>query len=293
MKCEQCSKTAISTKPALCKEHFDEFFLTTTQEVIDTFSLFDKKTNICVAVSGGKDSLALVDVLLRLGYPVEGLFIDEGIANYREHSIQDLDLFTQEKNFQVNKISFKEAYGFTLDQAMQTGKVHACTVCGTFRRQLLNKHAQGYDVIATGHNMDDEAQTILINLARGNTDLLFRLGPITKDTDLFVRRAKPFYFLSEKHILTYTILRGIRTQFGECPYAQTSYRAAIAKLLNEREVACAGTKRNILETYLQLQKKERKEKINDLQHCKNCGEPSQEHICKACLFKELLTPLIK
>ena len=293
MKCEKCENKAVILKPALCRAHFDEFFLQTTKETIEQFNLFDNKTKICVAVSGGKDSLALVDVLTRLGYSVEGLFIDEGIANYREHSVEDIDLFSSQKNIVVKRTSFVESYGFSLDQAMKTGKVHACTVCGTFRRQLLNKHAQGYDVIATGHNLDDEAQTIIINLARGNTDLLFRQGPTTQETNMFIRRVKPFYFLTEKQILTYTILRNIKTQFGECPYASTSYRVAVREELNLREQKSPGTKLNIVKSYLSLKKENNKQQEFVLQQCATCQQPSQETKCKACAFKELLAPLIE
>ncbi len=324
MKCERCDNKAISSRPALCKEHFNEFILSTVEATIQKFSLFTKKTNILVAVSGGKDSLALADILGKLGYSVSGLFIDEGIKNYREHSKEDLALFSQIQNFTVLQKSFKEEFGFDLDEAIQTKLFHACTICGTLRRYLLNKYSRGFDCIATGHNLDDEAQTILMNLNRGNTNLFLRLGPKSKERDEFTQRVKPFYYLTEKQILTYTLINNIRVQYGECPYAFTSYRANLRDKLNREEDKEPGTKKNIIETYLAILKKiEKKQTLYEIntqadltnnhhlkekplpkqalsllqssdaffapiRECLLCGEPSQKEICKTCqLTKEI------
>lgn len=293
MKCDFCEQKAISKNPCLCKDHFNEFFLNTTQETIKKFNLFTKKSKICVAVSGGKDSLALLHVLKKLAYDVEGLFIDEGIKNYREKSKKDLAKFILENKIKLNTISFKEYAGFDLDDAMSTNKFHACTICGTLRRYLLNKHSKKYDVIATGHNLDDEAQTILINLLRANTDLFLRSGAKSKENEKFTQKVKPFYYLTEKQILTYVILNNIRVDFGECPYAFTSYRAQVRDLLNELESKRPGTKKNIVETHLKLKnnigKKDEKIILNS---CEKCGEASQEKICKACQLIEKMNNIV-
>lgn len=287
MKCTECEKKAISSQPQLCAIHFKEYVVKTVQATIEKFSLFTKQSKICVAVSGGKDSLALLHVLKLLNYNVEGLFIDEGIENYREKSKRDLRTFIEEHNISLKTISFEEATGFSLDDAMKTKKFHACTICGTLRRYLLNKHSKHYDVIATGHNLDDEAQTILINLARANTDLFLRAGPKSKEQEQFTQKVKPFYYLTEKQILTYVILHNIQVDFGECPYAFTSYRAQIRDLLNNLESKTPGTKRNILDTYLQIKNQsEQTTKQLNIGTCSVCKEASQENICKACTLQK-------
>lgn len=293
MKCDKCENKAIIKSPSLCSEHFEEYILKTVQSTIDEFNLFTKNTKICVAVSGGKDSLALIDILSRLGYVVEGLFVNEGINNYREYSNKDLKKFMNDNNLLLRTTSFQELTGHSLDEIMNTKKFHACTVCGTLRRYTLNKFSKDYDVIATGHNLDDEAQTVLINLARGNTDLFLRGGPKSEPSEKFTQKVKPLIFISEKQLLTYAIIRKIKTGFEECPYAQTSYRAHLRDLLNKEESKNPGTKLNIIKTYLQLGKTVKTNfDEKEILVCASCGEASQEKICKACKLKEEIKLLL-
>ncbi|MGM5480983.1 MAG: TIGR00269 family protein [Nanobdellota archaeon] len=284
MKCEKCEKKAVSSSPALCKNHFEEFVLETVKQTIDQWNLIENNETIVVAVSGGKDSLTTLDVLSRLGYRVKGLFINEGIASYREHSIEDLKKFCNDNDISYTEVSFEKEFGFTLDEAVATGKFHPCTACGTLRRYLLNKHAANYDILATGHNLDDESQTIMINLFRANIDLFPRLGPKTEPSTWFVKKIKPLYLLTEKQVLTYTLLRGIRTQFSECPYATVSYRAALRDKLNRYESDHQGTKRTIIESYVKLKGRlpEGEHKDEQITPCERCGQASNEKVCKTC-----------
>ncbi len=293
--CLSCEKKAISSHPQLCADHFDEFFVQKVKDTIESYNLFSHQDRICVAVSGGKDSLALLDVLVRLKYNVEGLFIHEGISNYREASEEDLDIFIKERNIPVRKVTFLDEAGFTLDAAMETKKFHSCTLCGTLRRYLLNKYAQEYDVIATGHNLDDESQTVLINLARGNTNLFLRQGVSTHANEHFVRKVKPFSFLTEKQILTYIVLRKVRVDFAECPYARLSYRAQVRDLLNKYEQDHPGTKENVLQSYLAFHSTvERPEDEPEIQTCEQCGQAAGEKVCKACqLIKQVHNVMIQ
>lgn len=284
--CARCQEQAVSSEPCLCKEHFEEYILQTTKETIESFSLFSTQSKICVAVSGGKDSLALLDVLYRLHYNVEGVFVHEGIEPYRTTSLHDLRAFLKTKHIPLQELSFSQSYALTMDAVMHTQQFHACTVCGTLRRQLLNKHAQAFDVLATGHHLDDEAQTIMINLARGNTELLFRTGPSTRESTSFKRRVKPFYFLLEKDILLYSMLRNIRVTSGTCPYALVSYRHSVRDSFSLLETRYSNVKKHIVNTYLTLRKKHLTSSEYDIAVCKLCNQPSQQTICKACQFRK-------
>lgn len=288
MKCDLCEQKPVmkSHTYSFCKDHFIKYFVWMTNETIKKFDLLEKHEKICIATSGGKDSLAITDVLYELGYNFTCLLIDEGIDDYREHSIIDLKKYVADKNISYRIVSFKDEYGVSLDEGVKKN-LFPCTLCGTWRRYLLNKYSKDFDVLVTGHNLDDEAQTILINLFRANTDLLLRIGPKTEPKVGFTRRIKPFYFLSEKEIRAYVLLKGIEVHFTECPYANIAYRDGLRLELNKLEEISPGTKKNIVETFLALKNKKQIEKTEKSHYdfCQKCGEPSEKEICKSCKLK--------
>lgn len=291
MKCSNCKEKAVFINPTLCKKHFIDYFEKKVEKTIKDFSLLKKDYSVCVATSGGKDSLTILHILNKFGYRVTALLIDEGIHGYREHTKKDLENFCREKNIDLKIASFKELTGRTLDEMLKFKEIHSCTLCGVFRRFLLNKHSKGFDVIATGHNADDEAQTILMNLTRANTDLFLRGGPKTMGKGDFTQRIKPLYFCTEKEIMTYSLINNITTNFTECPYAEGAYRDTIRTALNDYELNNPGTRFNILNHYVELQKKLLKKisskKVKTAKTCSICGEPSNEVVCKACRLLEV------
>ena len=167
--------------------------------------------------------------------------------------------------------------------------LNPCTICGVLRRQLLNKAARKLKVtkIATGHNCDDEAQSIVMNIFRHNNAALTRLGVVTgiQKDKLFVPRIKPLYFMLEKEVMVYAYLRRLLDKFVECKYAQSSYRTSIRDMLNNFEKAYPGTKHSILASFLDMlpalkyQYSKNKDRVN---YCKLCHEPAANHICKTC-----------
>ncbi|MFP4522971.1 MAG: TIGR00269 family protein [Candidatus Woesearchaeota archaeon] len=263
--------------------------LDTIQEAIDTFSLCTKKDSICVALSGGKDSMVLLDAMHTLGYTVTGLFIDEGIYPYRKTSYEDSARFCKEKNIPLRVISFKNEFGFTMDEVVSLKKYHPCTVCGTLRRYLLNKHSMQFDKIATGHNIEDEATTIMINMCRANTDLFFRLGAKNNPQELFTQKIKPLYFLDEKELVTYIKEKNIKIDSGVCPNSAISYRWTIKHRLREEEKTNPAIKKNIVQTYNKVlehhQEKKHKEQAQ-INTCKRCNQASQARLCKTCQLVE-------
>ncbi|MEK6964180.1 MAG: TIGR00269 family protein [Nanoarchaeota archaeon] len=281
--CRRCSKKTICSD--YCKRHFFTYFENKVRDTIQKYQLIHKKDKILVGVSGGKDSLTVLHLLNQFGYSVHALAIDEGIAGYRDQTLEDAKVFCTSHKIPLKIVSYQKEYGQTLDQVMKTRTKGACSPCGTFRRNLLNKHSKGYDKMATGHNMDDEAQTILINLFKSHTHLISRQGPTTTKKKGFVPRVKPLYFMKEKEIMTYSYLKDIVTHFTECPYSHTAYRIYVRDALNHYEDQHPGTKKNLLQSHLAL-KKEMHPQEEKMNYCKRCGAPSSHLICQSCTYRQ-------
>ncbi len=287
MKCSKCNSTAIFSEPSYCEKHFLKYFEKKVESTIKKFKLIDKKDKLIVATSGGKDSTTLMFVLKRLGYKINALAIDEGIKGYREYTLKDLKRFCKKNKIKFKIISFKSKYKKTLDTIMKRyPELNPCTVCGTFRRYLLNKNSRGYDKIATGHNLDDEAQAVLMNVMRNQVNINARLGPfsgIIKDKK-FIPRIKPLYFCTEKEVLAYSFLNGLISGFNECPYETQSFRSHVRDFLNQVEMLFPGFKKNLIGNYLKMLPKLKKYYSSDtiVKYCVNCGEPAKQEICKNC-----------
>jgi tRNA-5-methyluridine54 2-sulfurtransferase len=307
MKCQKCEKKAVISLQhgGLCKTHFLSYFEEKVFKTIKKWKLIKREDVICVATSGGKDSLAVLYLTRKyleknnLQNKIFALVIDEGIKDYREHTIKDLETFCEKYNIQLKQASYKEAFNATLDEAhpkinKDTGK-KPCNICGVWRRYLLNKLAreQGATKLITGHNLDDEAQVILMNIFKANTKLAAHLGPISgiSEHNQFVQRVKPLYFCTEKETRLFALLKGFDVQFTECPNAQEGYRAAIRDVLNDFEQKYKGTKQGIIRSFLSLLpilKEQAKNAEECIKQCEKCGEPANKTICNACSLIEVL-----
>jgi len=312
--------SAVFSNPSLCKEHFTIYFENKVKKAIKDFKLLSKKDKLVVAASGGKDSTVLLYLLKKLGYNPEALAIDEGIRGYRSETLKNLKSFCKQNNITLNIVSYKKEFGEELDTMLHGLKIIPCSLCGTLRRYLLNKYSRKYNKIATGHNLDDESQSIVMNLLKNNLELNSRLGPKTgidadrtagTDANIklqiqeisegkgFVQRVKPLYFCTEKEVMAYTLLKGIKVDFAECSHVPESFRAHIRDMLNDYELSHPGTKKSIIKNFLNILPKLKKyysrnysnsaknhEEKNSktLRPCKICGEPSDNETCRACLF---------
>jgi uncharacterized protein (TIGR00269 family) len=273
---------------AQSKEEFLAAFERRVRETITQYTLMRKKDRVVVAASGGKDSMVTLFLLKKLGYKVSALAIDEGINGYRNPSLLHLRHWCRLWKIPLQLVSFKEVFGKELDTILKRNDLSPCTVCGTFRRHLMSVHAKGFDVIATGHNADDEAQAILMNLCKANLDLFPRLGPVTgAGATGFTKRVKPLYFCTEKEILTYALLQGFAGAWDECPYAHTSFRADVRDELNRYEHRHPGAKRRILARYLGVKRTLTITTVKT-ETCPSCGEPSAAGQCKACRLHDVI-----
>src|SRR3989338_6432753 len=205
-----CSEKPIISLEAgqkLCKEHFIEYFEAKVFKTIRQFDLIGKEENLGVAISGGKDSLTLLHILKKLSeqnpkIKLTAILINEGIEGYRNHTILIAQNFCDKNSLKLNSYSYEEEFGMPLDQMLNILEVKPCTICGIFRRYLLNKKSKelGFTKLATGHNLYDECQSIMMNQMRNDLKASARLGPKAgMISDIrFVPRIKPLYLCSEK-----------------------------------------------------------------------------------------------
>jgi uncharacterized protein (TIGR00269 family) len=279
MKCKKCEQPAAITRPkSFCSKHFTEYFEKTVSDTIKKFSMIKPGERVCVAASGGKDSMTLLHVLKKLGYDVEALVVDEGIAGYRDDTLEHLKKYCTQNSIKLHSRSFEKSFGKRLDSMTLE---HPCSTCGVWRRKLLNEGAVGFSKLAMGHNMDDEAQGILMNLNRAQLALLFRTGPVTQTQANLVVRIKPFYFLTEKEVATYAVIHSLNPSWKECPYSRSGYRDSVRDWLNKCELENPGTKRRIIEWFLKLKSKTKYEE-GKIMICQKCGSPSSNETCRAC-----------
>ncbi|MDO8510855.1 MAG: TIGR00269 family protein [Nanoarchaeota archaeon] len=308
MSCTKCDhKAVISLQHGnLCKSHFIDYFEEKVFKTINKYQLIGRNEKLCVAVSGGKDSLTVLYLtkkyLEKNNLPANNLLalaVDEGIDQYREKTLIDLKKFCTEHQVPLTVVSFQEELGKTLDQAYpiinKDASKKPCNVCGVWRRYLLNKHAKklGADKVITGHNLDDEAQAIIMNIFKANTGLAARLGPISgvEEHDLFIQRVKPLYFCAEKEVRLYALLKNFQIQFTECPYSKEGYRHHIQEMLNDFEHKYKGTKQGIVNSFLAmlpLLQNQEKKGLSSIQQCSKCQEASNKDVCNACMMKETI-----
>lgn len=309
MTCHKCSEKSVIELQhgGLCKNHFLSYFEDRVFKTINKYNLIGRKDKLCVAASGGKDSLTVLYLtkkfLEKNNIPTDTLFalaVDEGIHNYRGKTLADLRTFCAEHRIRLEIVSYKDEFGHTLQEAYpivnKDTKKKPCNICGVWRRYSLNKYARklGATKVITGHNLDDEAQAIVMNLFKANTSLAAHLGPISgvQAHDLFVQRVKPLYLCPEKEVKLYTVLKGFQVQFAECPYSQDGYRSQIQDMLNEFEAKYKGTKQGIINSFLDLlpalKEREMKSETRTVQECKECGEPAHGDICNSCKIMGVL-----
>ncbi len=249
---------------------------------------------LLVAVSGGKDSLALWDTLACLGYRVDGLYVGLGIGGYSARSQAICEAFAADRGFTLHVVDLAETYGYTTASGAGASGRTACGVCGLSKRYAFNRVAvdHGYDVVATGHNLDDEAATLLGNVLRWQDGFLARQRPVLPATGANqVRKIKPLYRLSERESAAYCVVRGIDYVVEECPLVEGNTGQELKQAFDLLEHACPGLKAQFLFGFY-----ERRERLVEAQveadvaliDCGRCGMPTTGEICAFCRQRELI-----
>ena len=304
MKCRKCGQRATINmrqhKLALCEEHFLDWFVERTRRTIRKDGMFTADERVLVAVSGGKDSLSLWDVLLRLGYQADGLYIDLGIdgdPGYSHRSLEYARAFAADRSeAHLHVVDVAAEYGETIPQVAQRklrGRGKPCSVCGLIKRHEMNRIAQqhGYSVLATGHNLDDEVAVLLGNTLHWQVGYLARQAPVLEERDGLTRKVKPFCRLYEREVAAYAIVRGIDYIYEECPHVEGSTTLVYKQLLSRLEVESPGAKLQFYLGFLRARKEgllaNQPEPVT-LNPCPVCGQPTS--VPGPCAFCRLWEP---
>ena len=296
IRCDRCSgRAAIFQRYSglhLCPRHFEEDVHRKVKEVLRTYRIFGRPCRIAVAVSGGKDSSSLLSILHALFSSREdvelvAVSIDEGIAGYRPRTLAAAASVAKGLGVEHVVRSLGGEFGVTTDLLASSGQPQGpCSFCGVLRKGLLNRTARelSADAVATGHNLDDEAQTVMLNYLKGDVDRLYRLRPKRAIAGM-VPRIKPLSRIPEKEMGLYAIVQRIPFETAACPYIARAMRQEVKDVLNDLEANHPGTKYSIMRGF---------EKILDLQPpgsyeavtCERCGEPSSDGVCASCRLLE-------
>jgi len=298
MKCKICRGEASIKLEAynikLCERDFLTFFERRITDAIKEYRMFSHQDRILLAASGGKDSLALWDVLFRLGYNVTGYHLDLGIPGSSEESLALCREFAQGKNGELVVDKLADILDGDIKQASIVMKKPACSVCGMIKRYRFNRLAEekGFDVVVTGHHLDDEAAALLGNMLHWQEGYLARQYPVLQKRPGMVRKAKPLVYVSKKEIEIYARVRNIKFASSDCPYSQGATSIYYKKAVNQLEEDMPSTKIFFLKTFFSKYRgyfhEDKLEATGELHPCPECGYLTVADLCNFCFLKKRL-----
>ncbi|MFM8305011.1 MAG: ATP-binding protein [Actinomycetota bacterium] len=303
MKCRVCREPAVIDlrrhNANFCHPHFVAHCEEQVRRAIRHFSMIGFDHRVVVAVSGGKDSLALWDLLVRLGYAADGLYVGLGIDGYSDESATYARRFAEARDLTLHVVDLATDHGFTVPGAAAATRRAPCGACGLSKRHVFNQFAleHGYDVVATGHNLDDEAAVLLGNVLHWDMDYLARQHPALPSAPGFARKVKPLYRLGEREMAAYCVLERIDYQVEECPMAAGNRHIGYKETLNDLEARSPGSKAAFLFGFL--------ERAHDLVRsgaaglgeegalhpCPSCGAPTPGDVCAFCRLRARAIPV--
>lgn len=278
-------------------ETFAREFEKKVKKTIEDYSLIEKNDKVVVACSGGKDSTTTLYLLNKFGYKVEGLMIDLLIGSWSDRHLQNTKKFCDDNGVKLHVVNIRDDFGGSIRcvrSAVQSKiKVNNCSVCGVIKRWLLNREARklGATKIATGHNLDDISESLMMNLFLASPNLNIGLGPKTMAVEdkKLVPRIKPLYFCLNAEVERYSRHMGFPVIYSPCPCSYHAYRTDARRFLKQAEKLVPGATYNIVESFLRLlpNLQELYPAKGELRYCDTCGEPTRRKICKTCEFMEL------
>jgi uncharacterized protein (TIGR00269 family) len=277
---------------------FLEDFEKGVKKTISDHELIKPKEKVVVACSGGKDSTSVLYLLHKLGYDIEALTIDLHIGDFSKRTVGAVEKACEELGVKLHVVTFREKFGCSVcylrSILKEKHKLKSCTVCGVIRRTLLNKEARKLkaDKIATGHNLDDEAQTVLMNLLQGDIKRSAKMGPVTGQIKekKFVPRIKPLFFTREEDVRRYSKEMGFPVVYEPCPCSIDTFRTSMRAELDKLEKTIPDVKERLVKNMLGIvpEMRERFKDAWDMQYCEDCGEPTSRGVCKSCeLFAKI------
>lgn len=301
--CSKCGGEAVInlaySRANLCRKHFVDSFEKRFKRTVREFRLIKKGDRIGVALSGGKDSTVMLHLLKKIAdemrVRIVAISVDEGIKNYRGRTLRAASKACKKLEVEHKIFSYKKEIGFTMDEIVRKkNRFKACSYCGVFRRWILNKVSRELKLnkLAIGHNLDDAAQTVLMNILRNEPMRLVRFGArggIVED-EMFVDRIKPMIRIPEREVAIYSVVKDMEINFIECPYAGEAFRGRVREFLNKIEEEFPGTKFKVFNSFLSIKDalEERFKSNGGPVKCRECGELSSDEVCVRCrLIKEL------
>lgn len=308
MKCSLCNEDSVYevrySGSFLCGKHLSRFVeRRVKQEIRNQLKIGNRKTRISVAVSGGKDSsvtLYLLHKVLseRTNVEISAFTVDEGIEGYRNAGLESARALCRKLGVPHETISYKDSYGYTMDEivAADEGKTIPCAHCGPMRRQLMNRVAayQKGDFVALGINLDDYAQSIVMNVAKGDVQRMARMAPHTGIQEGLIPRVLPLRKVPEKEVMLYAVVNGINFEGGWCPYYAQANRNRFRSIVSDLEEENPGTKYAIVNFLDSI-----RDSLNstfeptELRKCSKCGSPTTSDLCVVCRDLENLHAIME
>jgi len=302
-KCTYCGDFAIYSREyegvSFCEDCFRDTIQERVRKTVVAHQMLNYNDHVAVAVSGGKDSLTLLTILSKLEnrFPkstLTAISVDEGIEGYRGEALDLAKKTCDRLGVRQVVISYRELFGTTADEIAKAQRDQTpCAYCGVLRRKAINKaaHTVGATKIATGHNLDDEVQTVLLNMMHGDPLRIVRSGPVLSDPrGQFLTRIKPLCEIPEKEIVLYAYLTGLEFQSVVCPHSGEALRNDMRSFLNQMEQKHPGSKFTLNRTAGKLRELLiSAAPLSPLRECERCGDPTTHQLCEACIMLQAVT----